>query len=61
MTLRDRGEVVATVELGASDDGRVEVTVPKLRRGLHLFTAQFTGADPWQDSRSRLPVAVYAY
>lgn len=61
VTLRDRGTVVATVELDAAADGRVRIDVPKLRRGLHLFTAQFEGERPWQDSRSRLPAAVFAY
>ncbi|WP_307861045.1 pullulanase-type alpha-1,6-glucosidase [Microbacterium sp. SD291] len=61
VTVRDRGEVVATVELDAADGGKAEVEVRELRRGLHLLTVRFEGVDPWQDSRSRLPVSVYAY
>ncbi|GAT74121.1 alpha-1,6-glucosidase [Microbacterium sp. HM58-2] len=61
VTVRDGGEVVATAELTASADGTISIEVPKLRRGLHLLTVRFEGSGPWQDSRTRLPLSVFAY
>ncbi|WP_255305011.1 pullulanase-type alpha-1,6-glucosidase [Microbacterium sp. 3J1] len=61
VTVRDRGKVVATVELTTASAGSVSVAVPKLGRGLHLLTVSFDGTEPWQDSRGRLPLPVIVY
>ena len=52
---------VATVTLDADDRGRFSVTLPALRRGLHVVRVTFTGAPGWLDSRARgvLPVVAY--
>nr|WP_315267295.1 pullulanase-type alpha-1,6-glucosidase [Microbacterium lemovicicum] len=61
VTVSDRGVVVATVVLDASARGRFSVALPSLGRGLHLLRATFTGTDPYEDSRSRIPFPLLVY
>ena len=59
--MHQNGTTVATVTLDADDRGRFSVTLPALRRGLHVVRVTFTGAPGWLDSRARgvLPVVAY--
>ena len=60
LTVTDAGKVVATVALPASAKGRIDVTLPKLPRGIHLLRTSFTGAGDHRDSRSGVrPLFVY--
>ncbi|MFV4912463.1 pullulanase-type alpha-1,6-glucosidase [Microbacterium lacticum] len=61
VTVTDNGTTVATATLDADDRGRFSVTLPALRRGLHVVRVTFTGAPGWLDSRARgvLPVVAY--
>ncbi|RQP12836.1 MAG: ExeM/NucH family extracellular endonuclease [Microbacteriaceae bacterium] len=43
VVVRDGLNVIATVDLKASDNGKVTVKLGKLKRGIHLLTAQFVG------------------
>lgn len=43
LIIRDGTKVVATVPLAAADKGKATVKLGKLKRGLHLLTAQFSG------------------
>ena len=57
VTVTDRGEVIATVELAAAAKGRVDIALPALGRGLHLIRTTFTGGDGYNDSRAAHPRA----
>ena len=37
------------------------MALPSLGRGLHLLRATFTGTDPYEDSRSRIPFPLLVY
>ena len=52
LTVLDGSTVIATVEVRASDRGRVSVQLPKLPRGLHLIRTSFDGGEGFGDSRS---------
>ncbi|MFT4283232.1 MAG: ExeM/NucH family extracellular endonuclease [Protaetiibacter sp.] len=43
LVIRDGLKTVATVQLTAADNGKVTVKLGKLKRGIHLLTAQFSG------------------
>ncbi len=61
VTVTDNGKVVATAALAASAKGKVDITLPKLARGIHLIRVSFTGAEGWNDSRGILPLPVLVY
>ena len=50
--VRDGRIVLTTVTLTPADNGRVTVTLPKLRRGIHLLTATYSGDAQLVDSAS---------
>ena len=58
VTVTDRGVVIATAELSADADGKVDIALPALGRGLHLLRTTFTGGDSYNDSRAVIPVPV---
>jgi len=43
LVILDGLKTVATVQLTAADNGKVTVKLGKLKRGIHLLTAQFSG------------------
>ncbi len=43
VVVRDGLKVIATVQLTEADNGKVTVELGKLKRGIHLLTAQFSG------------------
>lgn len=43
LVIRDGLKTVATVQLTEADNGKVTVKLGKLKRGIHLLTAQFSG------------------
>ncbi|QNO37625.1 ExeM/NucH family extracellular endonuclease [Protaetiibacter sp. SSC-01] len=55
--VRDGLKVIATVDLAESADGKVTVKLGKLKRGIHLLTAQFSG-DGFEPSLSWPSVVV---
>ena len=42
--VRDGHDLLTTVELTADQQGRAQLVLPPLRRGMHLLTARFTGS-----------------
>lgn len=44
MTIIDHGKVMATADLTAEANGTVKVTVPALKRGIHVLVARFAGS-----------------
>ena len=52
IVVRDGRNVLTTVTLTPADNGRVTVTLPKLRRGIHLLTATYSGDAQLVDSAS---------
>ena len=52
IVVRDGRTVLTTVTLTPADNGRVTVTLPKLRRGIHLLTATYSGDAQLVDSAS---------
>ena len=52
LAVRDGRKVLTTVTLTPADNGRVTVTLPKLRRGIHLLTATYAGDAQLMDSAS---------
>ena len=58
VTLTDGRKVVAKVELTPDAAGKVVVTIPKISRGLHLLGLQFDGVEPYEPSRTLLPLPV---
>ena len=52
LAVRDGRKVLTTVTLTPADNGRVTVTLPKLRRGIHLLTANYAGDAQLMDSAS---------
>ncbi|SFS13494.1 alpha-1,6-glucosidases, pullulanase-type [Microbacterium sp. cf046] len=61
VTVTDGRTVLATIEVDASANGRIDIVLPKLSRGIHLLRTSFEGADGWKDSRSQYPVPVVIY
>ncbi len=51
VTIYDGRRVLTTATLEVGDDGRLEVRLPRLSRGIHLVTAVFEG-DGFVDSRT---------
>ncbi|WP_245561788.1 Ig-like domain-containing protein [Agromyces italicus] len=51
------GTKLGTVELTAEDEGRVNLKLPKLGRGLHLVHAVFTGDEGYADTQT-VPVPI---
>ena len=51
VTIYDGRKPVATIELTEGENGRDQVRLPKLGRGIHLLTAKFTG-DGFEDART---------
>ena len=60
VTLEERGEPIVEAELAATANGKIEITLPTLPRGIHRIGVSFEGADGWNDSRSRMqwPVVI---
>ena len=52
VVVRDGRKVLTTVTLTPADNGRVTVTLPKLRPGIHLLTATYAGDAQLMDSAS---------
>jgi hypothetical protein len=52
LLVRDRGRVVAAVQLHRSDRGRVVVTLPRLRTGRHVLTVSLAASDRYQAVRT---------
>jgi 5'-nucleotidase len=57
VTIYDRGTAIATIELEAGENGKDQLRLPKLSRGIHLLTARFSG-DGFVDSRTTWPSPV---
>ena len=51
VTIYDGRRVLTTTTLEVGDDGRLEVRLPRLSRGIHLVTAVFEG-EGFLDSRT---------
>jgi 5'-nucleotidase len=60
VTIYDGSHAIATVELVASDHGRVVVPISGLARGVHQITARFVGDDQFSTSHS-LPDLLLLY
>ena len=52
VVVRDGRKVLTSVTLTPADNGRVTVTLPKLRPGIHLLTATYAGDSQLVDSAS---------
>ncbi|MET0735603.1 MAG: pullulanase-type alpha-1,6-glucosidase [Microbacterium sp.] len=61
VTITDNGTVIATVTLTAAAKGKVDITLPKLSRGVHLIRTSFTGSGDYENSRSFIPIPVLVY
>ncbi|GAA1975238.1 pullulanase-type alpha-1,6-glucosidase [Microbacterium pumilum] len=61
VTVTDGGRVIATATLAAADKGKVGITLPSLKRGVHVIRTSFTGTGEYQNSRSPIPVPVLIY
>jgi pullulanase/glycogen debranching enzyme len=57
VTVLDGGDAIATAQLSAADDGRLEVKLPKLGAGLHVLTVTFDGGEGYADSQS-VPIVI---
>ncbi len=45
VVIYDGSTPLVTVTLDAADDGRATITLPKLKRGIHLLRAKYAGSD----------------
>ncbi|MET0812616.1 MAG: pullulanase-type alpha-1,6-glucosidase, partial [Microbacterium sp.] len=61
VTVTDNGKVIATVTLSATAKGKIDITLPKLSRGIHLIRTSFSGSGDYEDSRFPIPVPVIVY
>ncbi len=61
VTITDNGKVIATATLTAAAKGKVDITLPKLARGIHLIRTTFTGSGDFEDSRFPIPVPVIVF
>ncbi|WP_439590908.1 pullulanase-type alpha-1,6-glucosidase [Microbacterium sp.] len=61
VTVTDHGKVIATATLTAAAKGKVDITLPKLSRGIHLIRTTFTGSGDYEDSRFPIAVPVIVF
>ncbi|MFT2818348.1 ExeM/NucH family extracellular endonuclease [Leifsonia sp. A12D58] len=52
VTVYDGRKAIATVTLTADSNGKATITLPKLSRGLHVLTSQYSGSDLVKSSTS---------
>ena len=57
VTVTDNGKEVATANVTADANGTVTITIPGLKRGVHMLVAKFAG-DGYASSSSRPDVVV---